>query len=87
MHPQSNQNKCCVSVFHITTEEPSFCEISKANQTANANTGSLVPATVLYEREKALTHTIQTRMTNIYSQGIHPLNIFDHFPSHSANQH
>lgn len=42
---------CCVSMFHITTEEPSFCTFSQANQT-DANTGSLGTAAVLYGRER-----------------------------------
>lgn len=33
MHPQTNTDKCCVSIFHITTERQSFCKFSKANQT------------------------------------------------------
>ena len=57
-------------MFHITTEKPSFCKFLKAD----ANTGSLGTATGLFEREKALL-TIQTRTTNIYSQGAPPLDV------------
>lgn len=55
MHQQAKQNKCCVSMFYITTEKPSICKFSKANQTVDANTGSLGAFTVLYVCEREST--------------------------------
>lgn len=62
-------------MFYITTEEPSICKFSNANQTVDANTGSLGAVTALCECERKALLTIQTRTTNIYSRGVPPVDV------------